>query len=75
MPAISNLAAELERLRREHLYRRRRVLSGPQGPRPTVDGRRLLAFCSNDYLGLANHPDVVVAMQAGAARYGAGFYF
>ena len=69
---MSNLAAELERLRREHLYRRRRVLSGPQGPRPTVDGRRLLAFCSNDYLGLANHPMVVAAMQAGAAQYGAG---
>jgi 8-amino-7-oxononanoate synthase len=69
---MSSLAAELERLRREHLYRRRRVLSGPQGPRPTVDGRRLLAFCSNDYLGLANHPMVVAAMQAGAAQYGAG---
>jgi 8-amino-7-oxononanoate synthase len=72
MPALSNLAAELERLRREHLYRRRLVLSGPQGPRPTVDGRGLLAFCSNDYLGLANHPEVVAAMQAGAARYGVG---
>lgn len=66
------LAAELERLRRDHLYRRRRVLSGPQGPRPTVDGHRLLAFCSNDYLGLANHPTVVGAMQTGAAQYGAG---
>jgi 8-amino-7-oxononanoate synthase len=37
-----------------------------------VDGHRLLAFCSNDYLGLANHPMVVAAMQAGAAQYGAG---
>jgi 8-amino-7-oxononanoate synthase len=69
---VSELAPELERLRREHRYRRRRVLSGPQGPRPTVDGRRLLAFCSNDYLGLANHPEVVAAFQSGAARYGVG---
>jgi 8-amino-7-oxononanoate synthase len=69
---MANLGLELERLRREHLYRRRRVLSGPQGPHPTVDGRRLLAFCSNDYLGLANHPMVVAALQAGAAQYGAG---
>jgi 8-amino-7-oxononanoate synthase len=69
---MSSLAAELERLRRDHLYRRRRVLAGPQGPRPRVDGRPLLAFCSNDYLGLANHPEVVAAMQRGAARYGAG---
>ncbi len=69
---MKDLAAELERLRREHLYRRRRVLSGPQGPRPTVDGRSLLAFCSNAYLGLANHPEVIAALQAGAARYGVG---
>ncbi len=68
----AGLAAELDRLRRAHLYRRRRVLSSPQGPRPTMDGRGMLAFCSNDYLGLANHPEVVAALQAGAARYGAG---
>ena len=68
----AGLAAELDRLRRAHLYRRRRVLSSPQGPRPTVDGRSVLAFCSNDYLGLANHPEVVAALQAGATRYGAG---
>ena len=72
LPAAQLCQLRLDRLRRAHLYRRRRVLSGPQGPRPTVDGRAMLAFCSNDYLGLANHPEVVAALQAGAARYGAG---
>ncbi len=69
---MTHLAAELGRLREAHLYRSRRVLSGPQGPRPMIDGRRMLAFCSNDYLGLAAHPDVVSAFKRGADTYGAG---
>jgi len=64
--------AELARLRDQHLLRRRRVLDGPQGVRPVIDGRPMLAFCSNDYLGLANHPEVVAALRDGAERYGAG---
>ena len=56
----------------EGLYRRRQVLEGPQSVEVTVNGRRLINFCSNDYLGLASHPVVVEAMQRGAARYGVG---
>lgn len=66
------LEPELERRRAEHLYRRRRVLGSPQEPRLQIDGKALLSFCSNDYLGLANHPEVIEALQRGAARYGAG---
>jgi 8-amino-7-oxononanoate synthase len=66
------LAAELERLRAAHLYRRRLVLDSPQGAEVRLDGETLLAFCSNDYLGLAADPRVVAAVQAGAARYGVG---
>ncbi|MFZ0791253.1 MAG: 8-amino-7-oxononanoate synthase, partial [Chromatiaceae bacterium] len=46
------LAPELARLRAAGLYRRRRVQDRPQGPRAVVDGRAMLAFCGNDYLGL-----------------------
>jgi 8-amino-7-oxononanoate synthase len=66
------LRADLARRAAAQLYRRRRTLEGPQGPELPVGGRRLLAFCSNDYLGLAADPRLVRALQAGAERFGAG---
>lgn len=62
----------LARQRRLDLYRERMVMDGPQGVEIDVAGRRVVSFCSNDYLGLANHPAVVAALQEGARRYGAG---
>ncbi|MEN8169865.1 MAG: 8-amino-7-oxononanoate synthase [Pseudomonadota bacterium] len=56
----------------QNLYRRRRINDGPQGPEQIVDGKKFLSFCSNDYLGLANHPDIVTAFKKGADDYGVG---
>jgi len=66
------LRGQLDEIERQGLYRRRRVVEGPQGAEVIVDGRRLVNFCSNDYLGLANHPDVVAAFRQGAERCGVG---
>lgn len=64
-----DLASRLAERRAAHLYRQRPLLQTPQQPEVVVDGERLLAFCSNDYLGLANHPEVIAAMQQGAANW------
>lgn len=75
-PVAAGLGDELDRaldgLRAAHLYRRRRVIDGPQQPRTVVNDRALLSFCSNDYLGLANHPQVIKALRDGAERWGVG---
>ena len=67
-----DFSAQLTALDARGLRRTRRVLATPQGARVTVDGRVCTAFCSNDYLGLANHPRLIAAAQEGAARYGVG---
>ncbi|MBO3277917.1 8-amino-7-oxononanoate synthase [Pseudomonas schmalbachii] len=67
-----DLPARLAERRAQDLYRQRPLLESPQGPEVVIDGQPLLAFCSNDYLGLANHPEVIAAMRAGAERWGVG---
>ncbi|OLS64542.1 8-amino-7-oxononanoate synthase [Pseudomonas putida] len=67
-----DLRARLEQRRAADLHRQRPLLQSPQGPQVVVDGQPLLAFCSNDYLGLANHPEVIAAWRAGAERWGVG---
>ena len=69
---LAYLQGQLDVLDAQGLRRRRRTADTPCAPQITVDGRNLLAFCSNDYLGLAAHPRVIAALQEGAARYGAG---
>lgn len=69
---IAGLEQQLAQLDAQSLRRRRRVTESPCAPRVQVDGRSMLAFCSNDYLGLAAHPRIVNALQEGASLYGAG---
>ena len=66
------LSARLSERRTQNLLRQRRSVESPQQPALAVDGSKLLSFCSNDYLGLANHPDVVAAFKRGLDEYGAG---
>ena len=71
-PLIAGIERELAQLDERTLIRRRRVAETPCAPRMQVDGRAMLAFCSNDYLGLAAHPHIVEALRQGATLYGAG---
>jgi glycine C-acetyltransferase/8-amino-7-oxononanoate synthase len=68
---VGEVAARLEDLRRTGLYRRLRMIESPQGPRVTLDGAEVLLLCSNNYLGLADHPRVRQAAADAAERFGA----
>lgn len=70
--SATDFRARLEALAADDLLRTRLVLEAPCGPEAVVDGRRLVSFAGNDYLGLANHPEIVDAFRAGAACWGAG---
>lgn len=72
MDLDDSLKPDLLRLQQQSLYRQRKITDGPQQVHLRCNGRAMLSFCSNDYLGLANHPDIVTALKKGVDTYGVG---
>lgn len=69
---MKDLASSLEDLRENNIYRSRRITSSPQTIEPIINGQKVLSFCSNDYLGLANHPKVIERFTSAAKEHGIG---
>ena len=69
---MPNLTSQLAELDAQKLIRKRRVVENSQGTQLVVDGKSYLSFCSNDYLGLANHPAITEALICGAREFGVG---
>lgn len=69
---LDDIRARLDELDGEHLRRVRRITDSPCSPQLRLDGRQMLAFASNDYLGLASHPDLCEALRAGLLEWGGG---
>ena len=72
-PALARYAAELDAIRDQGLFKAERVITGPQSAEiELADGRRVLNFCTNNYLGLADHPDVIAAAKQALDSHGFG---
>jgi len=71
-PPAATVGERLEAIREAGLRRRMRTVGSPQGPRIELDGREVLLLCSNDYLGLADHPTVSAAAIDATERWGTG---
>ncbi len=69
---LLQLQQRLAQQQQQHLYRQLNVMQSPQGVEVIFDQQKYLSFCSNDYLGLANHPEIIQALQRGAKQYGVG---
>ncbi len=69
MDKISN---ELKKIKKSGLYRELNIVEGAQGPHVKIKGRKYISFCSNNYLGLANHPEIAKAVEDAVKKYGWG---
>jgi len=66
------LSAELESIKNEGLYKTERIISTPQASKIIANGKEVLNFCANNYLGLSSHPEVIAAAKEGIDKYGFG---
>ncbi len=69
---FAELDNELDAIKKQNLYRSRRVISSPQGVNIKIDGKSVINFSSNDYLALAHHPKVIDAFKKAVNQYGVG---
>lgn len=69
---VDRIEASIAELRATGLFKTERVLDGPQGAHVATGGRDVVNLCANNYLGLANHPEVIAAVHAAVDRYGYG---
>lgn len=69
---VGRIAVELQEIDQSGLFKKERVISGPQGPEITVNGKTVLNFCANNYLGLSSHPKVIEAAHKAVETHGYG---
>lgn len=69
---LSHIQNQLKEIEASGLYKRERMIQGPQGSHIRVNNQEVLNFCANNYLGLSSHPDLVKAAHAGLDEFGYG---
>jgi len=69
---VKSLKDQLQQKKEQGLYRQRKVIEGAQAAELIIDGKKVINFCSNNYLGLANHSEINAAFKKGIDRYGTG---
>lgn len=69
---VARIANELQEIEAAGLFKKERVITSEQGPEITVNGKQVLNFCANNYLGLSSHPDVIKAAHAAIDTHGYG---
>ena len=69
---VQRIAKEVKEIQEAGLYKTERVITSPQGPEITVNGKKVLNFCANNYLGLSSHPRVIEAAHKAIDSHGYG---
>jgi glycine C-acetyltransferase len=69
---IERIKDELQEVKNAGLYKTERIITSPQGAEITVNEKKVLNFCANNYLGLSSHPKVIEAAQKALNKYGYG---
>src|SRR4051812_45962477 len=72
MKFLDQISATLKEIEQAGLYKRERLIQGPQGAHIHVNGQEVLNFCANNYLGLSSHPELIKAAHAGLDEFGYG---